>query len=97
MLEVRNGSNRGDVSVCVIVPPPSDFNADSLRFLIDWNNITITESILTSHLPMDEISNLVEKKLECPRFPSHLRLLSGSFEKSLKRVVVSLYTDVEMA
>ena len=71
LLKVRNGSNRGDVSVRVFVPPPLNFNADSLRFLVDWENITITESILTSHLSLDEISNLVEKKLECPRFPVH--------------------------
>ena len=71
LLKVRNGSNCGDVSVRVFVPRPLNLNADSLRFLVDWEKITITESILTSHLSLDEISNLVEKKLECFRFPAH--------------------------
>jgi len=41
-------------------------------FWFDWECIAVNESILTSHLSVDEISNLLEeKKFECPRFPVH--------------------------
>ena len=61
LLKVQNGSKCSDVSVRVFLPLQLNFNADCLCFLVDWKNITITESILMWQLSLDEISNLVEK------------------------------------
>ena len=50
----------------------------SMRTLRDFwsigNKFAVTESILTSHLSMDEISSLLEEKCECPRFPAHTQV-----------------------
>ena len=70
LLEIRNRSYQGDASVRVFVTSPLNFIASSFGFVVDWECIAVTESILTSHLSVDEISSLLEEKFECPRFPA---------------------------
>ena len=71
LLNIRKGSNCGDASVRVFIPPKLNFNADSLCSLIVWNDTTLTESILTSHFSVDDIIKLKETKFKCPLFPAH--------------------------
>ena len=51
--------------------PKLNFNADSLCSLIDGDDTTLTESILTSHLSVGDIIKLKETKFKCPLFPAH--------------------------
>ena len=71
LLNIRKGSNCGDASVRVFIPPKLNFNADSLCFLIDWDDTTLTESILTSHLSVANIIKLKETKFKCSLFSAH--------------------------
>ena len=71
LLNIRKGSNCGDASVRVFISPKLNFNADSLCSLIDWDDTTLTESILTSHLSVDDIIKLKETKFKCPLFSAH--------------------------
>ena len=70
LLNIRKGSNCSDASACVFIPPKLNFNAVSLCSLIDWHDTTLTESILTSHLSVDDIIKLKETKFKCPLFPA---------------------------
>ena len=70
LLNIRKDTNCGDASVRVFIPPKLNFNADSLCSLIDWDDTTLTESIFTSHLSVDDIIKLKETKFKCPLFPA---------------------------
>ena len=39
--------------------------------MIDWDDTTLTEFILTTHLSVDDINKLKETKFKCPLFPAH--------------------------
>ena len=68
---LRNGQDQGDTSVRKFLPPPLNLEATNLSELIDWDSVTVYESILTCHLSNREIQDLIMRPLELPPFPSH--------------------------
>ena len=56
---LRNGQDQGDASVRKFLPPPLNLEATNLSELIDWDSVTVYESILTCHLSNREIQDLI--------------------------------------
>ena len=71
ILKLRNESDVGDSSPRIFLPPPLNFKARSLVDLIDWKEVPVTESRLTSDLTLAEINDLRETPLQVPPYPCH--------------------------
>ena len=85
ILELRQGEDKGNTSLRSFFPPALNFDALKLSELIDWNSITVYESILTCHLSINNIQNLIMNKLEVPPFPTHTQ----SVERLVREMTVA--------
>ena len=82
ILALRDGSDVGDSTPRQFEPPNLNLKAVGKTDLIDWKAGKITESVLTSHLAIDEIEAVRTDKLEIPHFPSH----SQSVERMIREM-----------
>ena len=83
--KLRQGSDTGDTSVRSFRPPPLNYDAQNISELIDWNSVTVFESVLTCHLSLRELQNLIWDKLELPPFPTHTQ----SVERLVREMTVA--------
>ena len=85
ILQLRDGDEFGKTDKRVYRAPSLNFEATSYLGLIDWNSVTVTESIITSSLSSLSLNLLRERKLILPPYPSHTQ--------SVERVIREI-TDV---
>ena len=71
ILELRGENDFGNASPRVFNPPELNLKAKSLVDLIQWEEISVTESALTCCLSKNEIERLRNSRLTLPSFPSH--------------------------
>ena len=64
---IRKGDDIGDSLPRQFVAPSVNFDATSLQTLIDWDNVQLSEPLLTATMSTEEVIACLDSPLQVPR------------------------------
>ena len=71
IIAVRGDRDYGDNHTRKFINPTLNFEAEHYSSMIDWENVTVTEPVLTTSMSSAELLNLRSAPLTLSRYPSH--------------------------
>ena len=78
--KVRKGE-KGDSSVRTLKVPNINWKASKMQELIDWDQTTVTEPVVTTHLSSEELLALLDGPLEVPDWTCHTQAVERTVKK----------------
>ena len=80
--KIRGASGIGDNSVRTFKVPEVNWEADTIKELIKWDETPLTEPSITASLSSEDIRNCLDSPLALPQWPCH----GQSVERTVKKV-----------